>query len=147
MTQDSNEHTQTERVSGQPVDARAEIWNGGDDDEPERGPDERRAIDPAGRPEPYVEGPTGPAPLATELRGDPGDEGDRRGEGGAAAGALTGTAVAGPVGGVVGAVAGGALGTADEAAGSDDEDASGAGTDERDDTAGWPRSRVSDVHR
>ena len=82
-----SEDTQTERVSGQPVDAKAEVWHGGGADdapergqgEPERGRDERRAIDPAGRREPYVDGPTGPAPLATELRGDPGDEGDRRG--------------------------------------------------------------------
>jgi len=119
--------------------------------EPERGRDERRAIDPAGRPEPYVEGPTGPAPLATELRGDPGDEGDRRGEGGAAAGALTGMAVAGPVGGVVGAVAGGTLGTAGEAADPTDDEAPDdrrTGTDNQpDDTEGWPTSRVSDVHR
>ncbi len=80
--------------------------------EPERGPGEHRVEDPAGRPEPYVMGPTGPAPVASELRGDPGSEGDRRGEGGAAAGALAGTAVAGPVGAVVGGVAGGALGSA-----------------------------------
>jgi len=84
----------------------------GDIDDPERGKDEDRVTDPAGRPEPYVDGPTGPAPLATELRGDPGGEGDRRGEGGAVAGAITGTTVAGPVGGVVGAMAGGAIGTA-----------------------------------
>ena len=81
-------------------------------DEPERGPGEERVEDPAGRPEPYVKGPTGAAPLATELRGDPGDEGDRKGEGGAAAGAIAGTSLAGPVGGVVGAMAGGALGGA-----------------------------------
>lgn len=83
----------------------------GEMDEPERGPGEQRVEDPAGRPEPYVSGPTGPAPVASELRGDPGAEGDRRGEGGALAGAITGTALAGPVGGVVGAVAGGTLGT------------------------------------
>ena len=114
MTKDG-EDTQTERVSGQPVDAKAALWKDDDPsatDEPERGREEAPVTDPAGRREPYVDGPTGPAPLASELRGDPGAEGDRRGEGGAVAGAIAGTSVAGPVGGVVGAVAGGALGSA-----------------------------------
>jgi hypothetical protein len=84
----------------------------GNIDEPERGQDEQQVRDPAGRTEPYVEGPTGPAPLATELRGDPGADGERRSEGGAAAGAIAGTAVAGPIGGVVGGLAGGAIGSA-----------------------------------
>ena len=93
----------------------------GNIEEPERGED-RQVEDPLGRPEPYVKGPTGSAPLSSELRGDPGSEGDRGGEGGAAAGAITGTSLAGPVGGVVGALAGGAIGTASI----DDED------------TGWP---------
>jgi len=103
----------------------------GDIDEPERGSNEERVVDPAGRPEPYVQGPTGPAPLATEMRGDPGAEGDRRSQGGAAGGAIAGTAVAGPIGGVVGGLAGGAIGTA-----SIDE----PGDDDRDEapTAAWP---------
>jgi hypothetical protein len=84
----------------------------GDADEPERGSNEHRVADPAGRTEPYVQGPTGPAPLATELRGDPGAEGDRQSQGGAAAGVIAGTAAAGPIGGVVGGLAGGAIGTA-----------------------------------
>ena len=84
------------------------------EDEIQASPHERRVEDAAGRRTPYVQGPTGPAPLATELHGDPGADGDRRGEGGAAAGALAGTAVSGPVGGVVGALAGGTLGTADD---------------------------------
>ena len=84
----------------------------GDVDEPERGQDEAQVRDPAGRPEPYVDGPTGPAPVSSELHGDPGAEGDRGGEGGAVAGAIAGTSLAGPVGGVVGALAGGAIGTA-----------------------------------
>ena len=82
--------------------------------EPERGAYERRSADPAGRPVPFVDGPTGPAPLASELRGDPGEEGDRRGEGGALAGAVGGTAVAGPVGGAIGAVVGGVVGSAQD---------------------------------
>jgi hypothetical protein len=87
----------------------------GDIDEPERGLDDQVTEDPAGRTEPYVQGPTGRAPVSSELRGDPGAEGDRQGEGGAVAGAIAGTSLAGPVGGVVGAVAGGALGAvADE---------------------------------
>jgi hypothetical protein len=91
-------------------------------DEPERDQD-TPVRDPAGRREPYVEGPTGPTPLASELRGDPGADGDRGGEGGAAGGALTGTALAGPVGGVVGALAGGAIGTASiDAPGEDGSD-------------------------
>ena len=73
-----------------------------------------RAFDPAGRPEPYVDGPTGPAPLASELRGDPGEDGDRQGEGGAMGGALAGTAVAGPLGGLIGGVVGATIGTAAE---------------------------------
>ena len=77
------------------------------EDEIQASPHERRVEDAAGRRTPYVQGPT-------ELHGDPGADGDRRGEGGAAAGALAGTAVAGPVGGVVGALAGGTLGTADD---------------------------------
>lgn len=97
----------------------------GDIDDAERGKDEERVWDPAGRPEPYVAGPTGPAPVASELRGDPGAEGDRGSEGGAAAGAITGTSLAGPVGGVVGALAGGAIGTAT--------------IDDDESDAGWPR--------
>lgn len=82
--------------------------------EPERGAYERRSEDPAGRITPFVDGPTGPSPLASELRGDPGAEGDRRGEGGAIGGAIGGTAVAGPVGGVVGAVVGAVVGSAQD---------------------------------
>ena len=107
------EESQAERISGQPVDANAEIWKPAEDeDHPDRESREERVEDPAGRPEPYVKGPTGSAPLATEFRGDPGAEGERGAEGGAAAGAVAGTSLAGPVGGVIGAMAGGALGTA-----------------------------------
>jgi hypothetical protein len=87
--------------------------------EPERDL-ERRAHDPAEREVPFVDGPTGPAPLASELRGDPGDAGDRKGEGGAMAGALGGMAVGGPVGGAVGGVVGAVIGSAAET-GSNDE--------------------------
>ena len=79
-------------------------------DEPQRGADERRLADPAAREVPFVDGPTGQSPLASELRGDPDLEGDRRGETGAMGGAIAGTAMAGPLGGVVGAVVGGAAG-------------------------------------
>lgn len=83
----------------------------GDIEEPERGSD-AEVGDPVDRGTPYVEGPTGSAPLSSELHGDPGAHGDRRSEGGAAAGAIAGTAVGGPIGGVVGGLAGGAIGTA-----------------------------------
>jgi hypothetical protein len=86
----------------------------------ERGEHLRRPTHP-GKREPYVAGPTGPAPLASELRGDPGEEGDRSAEGGTAAGVLAGTAVAGPVGGVIGGVVGATIGSAaDEDAEIDD---------------------------
>jgi len=93
----------------------------GDVEEPERSPDEELIEDPAGRPG-YVAGPTGSAPISSELRGDPGSEGDRRAEGGAIGGAIVGTAVAGPIGGAVGAVAGGTAGTAAEASDDADDD-------------------------
>ena len=76
---------------------------------------ERRAEDPAGRPTPFVDGPTGPAPIATEYRGDPSAEGDRGGEHGAFGGFVAGTAVAGPVGGAIGGVVGATIGSAAEA--------------------------------
>jgi len=76
---------------------------------------ERRAEDPAGRPTPFVDGPTGPSPIASELRGDPAAEGDRGGERGAFGGVVAGTAAAGPVGGVVGGVVGATIGSAAEA--------------------------------
>jgi hypothetical protein len=86
----------------------------------ERGEHLRQPTHP-GRREPYVAGPTGPAPLASELRGDPGDEGDRSAEGGTAAGVVAGAAAAGPVGGVVGGVVGAVIGSAaDEDADVDD---------------------------
>lgn len=77
----------------------------------ERGEHLRRPTHPGQR-EPYVAGPTGPAPLATELRGDPGDEGDRAAEGGTATGIVAGAAAAGPVGAAVGGVVGATIGTA-----------------------------------
>lgn len=80
--------------------------------ETEYSPQEKRTEDPAGRPEPYVEGPTGPAPLGSELRGDPDGEGQRRSEAGAVAGAIAGTSLGGPLAGVAGAVTGGAAGAA-----------------------------------
>jgi hypothetical protein len=108
--------------------------------EPERDL-ERRAYDPGSREVPYVDGPTGPAPIASELRGDPGDEGDRQGEGGAMGGAVAGTAVAGPVGGVVGGVIGATIGTAAETGSNDD-----AG--DRSDSADLPsESTVSNTDR
>jgi len=93
----------------------------GEQREPERDL-EHRAYDPANREVPFVDGPTGPAPLASELRGDPGDDGDRQGEGGAMGGALAGTAVAGPVGGAIGGVIGATIGTAAEAGSNDEAD-------------------------
>lgn len=92
-------------------------------DEPERGEYEQQLADPAGRRVPFVEGPTGASPLASELRGDPESEGDRRGETGAMGGAIAGTAVAGPVGGVVGGVVGATLGAAAERGDKDARDA------------------------
>lgn len=74
----------------------------------ERGRHEDVQRDPAGRPTPYVAGPMGAAPLATELRGDP--EEDRGGDTGAVGGAIAGTSLAGPLGGMAGAVAGGVAG-------------------------------------
>jgi hypothetical protein len=47
------------------------------DREGERGMHEDQLADPAGRKVPFVEGPTGAAPLSSELRGDPGDPGDQ----------------------------------------------------------------------
>lgn len=85
----------------------------------ERGSQETISGDPMGRRVPFVEGPTGSAPLATELHGDPEAEGDRRSETGAVGGAIAGTAAAGPIGGMIGAVTGGVAGAAVE--GADDE--------------------------
>ena len=86
----------------------------------ERGEHLREPTHPGQR-EPYVAGPTGPAPLASELRGDPGGTGDRSAEGGTAAGVVGGAAVAGPVGAAVGGAVGAALGSAaDEDADVDD---------------------------
>lgn len=76
----------------------------------ERGSEEQPVQDPAGRRVPFVGGPTGAAPLGSELRGDPSLEDDRNAENGAMGGAIAGTGVAGPVGGIVGAVLGGAAG-------------------------------------
>jgi hypothetical protein len=95
-----------------------------DDSVMEHGPHARRVEDPAGRPTPFVEGPTGPAPVSSELRGDPGEDGERRAESGAVAGAVAGTGAAGPLGGMVGAVAGGLAGTAAEVT-ADDRDPDG----------------------
>lgn len=81
---------------------------------------ERLVADPAGRPEPYVQGPTGPTFGGSELRGDPGADGDRGAEGGALGGVIAGTAAAGPVGGVVGGVVGATIGSAADSG--DDED-------------------------
>lgn len=83
---------------------------------------ERTANDPAEREVPFVDGPTGPAPLATEYRGDPGGEGDRQAEGGAMGGALAGTAVGGPIGGVIGGVIGATIGSAAEGSSNDRRD-------------------------
>jgi hypothetical protein len=117
----------------------------------ERGVYEQRAVDPAGRPEPYVDGPTGPAPLATESRGDPGAEDDRRTEGGAAGGALAGTAVAGPVGGVVGGVVGATIGAAaDEGRDHSTDDPTGevsGGEASTDDPDRWSGGTVSNADR
>ena len=86
----------------------------------ERGEHRRTASDPESRPEPYASGPTGPAPLATELRGDPGAEGDREAEGGTATGVVAGTAMGGPIGGVIGGVVGATIGSvADDDPGAD----------------------------
>jgi hypothetical protein len=103
-------------------DATRPAGTAGDDrDVVERGEHIRRADDPHGRPEPYVAGPTGVAPLSSELRGDPGDEGDREAEGGAAGGTLVGAALGGPVGAVVGGVGGAVIGSAaDDDPGVDD---------------------------
>ena len=90
-------------------------------DELERSHHEDPVTDPAGRPEPYVDGPTGPAPLASELRGDPGADGDRAAEGGAVGGVIAGTAAAGPLGGVVGGVVGATIGTAADSGDDRDE--------------------------
>lgn len=49
---------------------------------PDMEPEDERVVDPAGRPTPYVTGPTGPSPISSELRGAPElDEDDDRGEG------------------------------------------------------------------
>ena len=112
--------------------------------EPERDL-EREARDPAGRTKvTFVDGPTGPAPLATEFRGDPGhDEADRTAEGSAAGGALTGTALAGPLGGVVGGVVGATIGSAAEATTNADEGAS----DDRDSSETLSDQRVANTDR
>jgi hypothetical protein len=77
----------------------------------ERGEHLRTPTRPGER-EPYVAGPTGPAPLASELRGDPGSEDDRAAEGGTAAGVVGGAAVGGPVGAIVGGAIGATIGSA-----------------------------------
>jgi hypothetical protein len=110
---------------------------GDDRDVVERGEHLRRADDPHGRPEPYVTGPTGPAPLASELRGDPGAEGDRGAEGGAAAGTVVGAAVGGPIGAVVGGVGGTVVGgVADDESNSDDPNATAESSRGADDARG-----------
>ena len=80
----------------------------------ERGSEERRVSDPADRAVPFVDGPTGAAPLSSELRGDPYADGDERTETGAKAAVIKGTSLAGPIGGVVGGLLGGVAGTGSE---------------------------------
>lgn len=64
-------------------------------DDIERGSEETPVADPAGRPVPFVDGPTGMAPLSSELRGDPSLEADRNAETGAVGGAIAGTSLTG----------------------------------------------------
>jgi hypothetical protein len=86
----------------------------------ERGEHLREAARPGERSS-FVAGPTGSAPVASELRGDPGGGEGRAAEGGTAAGIVAGTAVAGPIGGLVAGAAGAAAGSAtDNHAASDD---------------------------
>jgi hypothetical protein len=101
----------------------------------ERSDREHPVQDPAGRPEPYVQGPTGPTFGASELRGDPGAEGDRGTEGGAVGGVIAGTAAAGPIGGAIGGVVGATIGSAADS-GDDQDEAAGSGDPGRADPGG-----------
>ena len=84
------------------------------EDNPDRTTADQTAT-PSNHEAPLVDGPTGRAPLSSELAGDPGAEGDRASEGGAMGGAVAGTAIAGPLGGVIGGVIGATIGSAAEA--------------------------------
>jgi hypothetical protein len=97
-------------MTREPEAVPADRWH---DDNPDR-TKTHPASSPANHEAPLMDGPTGRAPLSSELVGDPGAEGDRKGEGGAMGGAIAGTAIAGPVGGVVGGVIGATIGSAAE---------------------------------